>query len=291
MFEHKHSMNTRNPNSGLNEARQLEDLKFGELMCEYSTKANVDIKFMEQELAARNMLRSGERFKRMADIILKSAEDVIDKAIAYRRDLGATVPALLEANSIKTLGDKLDRYVDGSVNGIRQRATMLPRGTGSASVNQETQQKAYSIKARLNRKLAALPLEAKLALLKEEPKVATLNISNSTIANLNLGNVMGDLNSSIQNLNAMGRNEVAEGLKGMTEAIASSQDLGDDARKDALEHLAIVSTEAAMPPEMRKMGPLKTSIAAIKSSIGVTAQLVSIWQGLEHILKSNGIIH
>jgi hypothetical protein len=81
--------------------------------------------------------------------------------------LGASVPALFEPNSIKTLKDKLDRYVDGSVNGIRQRATMQPRGTVGASVNRETQQKAYTIKARLNRKLAALPLEAKLDLLKE----------------------------------------------------------------------------------------------------------------------------
>jgi hypothetical protein len=49
---------------------------------------------------------------------------------------------------------------------------------------------------------------------------------------------------------------IPAGIKEMTEAIASSQDLGDDARKDALEHLAVVSAEAAMPPEMRKMGPL-----------------------------------
>jgi hypothetical protein len=75
-------MNTRNPNAGINEARQLEDIKFSELICESSANTNADIIAMEQELASRGVLRSGGRFKRVADIILKSAEGVVDKAIA-----------------------------------------------------------------------------------------------------------------------------------------------------------------------------------------------------------------
>jgi hypothetical protein len=212
MFQHQHLMNTRNPNTGVNEARQLAEIKFGELMVESSTTANAEIIAMEQQLAARNGLRSGARFKGISDIILKSVEATVDKAIAYRRELGASIPALLEENGMKPLKDRLEKYVDGSVNGIRQRGTMLPRGAGTASVNQKIQQKAYAIKARLGRKLAVLPLEAKLGLLKEEPKVTTLNISNSTIANLNLGNVVGDLNSSIQQLNTGGHAELAEAL-------------------------------------------------------------------------------
>src|ERR1039457_4178773 len=59
---------------------------------------------------------------------------------------------------------------------------------------------------------------------------ATFNISNSTIANLNLGTVVGDLNSSIQQLNVEGRKELAEEFRKMTEALGSSQELNDDAR-------------------------------------------------------------
>ncbi len=83
--------------------------------------------------------------------------------------------------------------------------------------------------------------------------MTTFNISNSTIANLNLGNVVGDLNSSIQNLNTEGCNELAKEIRNMTEAIASSKDLKDDARRELLEHLAVVSAEAAIVPPQLEM--------------------------------------
>ena len=120
--------------------------------------------------------------------------------------------------------------------------------------------------------------------------VNTFHISHSTIANLNLGNVIGDLNGSIQQLNSGGHNELGSGLGKMAEAVAESKDLQDLARKEVLEHLVVVSDEAAKPPEQRKVGPLKTSISAIKSGIGMAAQLVEIWQSVEHGLKAAGII-
>jgi hypothetical protein len=118
----------------------------------------------------------------------------------------------------------------------------------------------------------------------------TVHISNSTISGLNLGNVVGDLNSSIQQLNTEGRNELADTLKKMTEAVAVSTELDDSVRKDVLEQLSVVSGEAAKPAEMRKMGPLKTSFEAVKSGVALGTQLLTLWQGVEHALKAAGII-
>lgn len=120
--------------------------------------------------------------------------------------------------------------------------------------------------------------------------VTTLHISNSTIANLNLGNVVGDLNSSIQELATTGRAELAEEIRKLTDALGSSPEVGDDVRKEMLEHLSVVSEESAKPPEQRKTGPLKSSLGALKSGIGVAAQLFGIYQGLEHALKAGGVI-
>ena len=76
----------------------------------------------------------------------------------------------------------------------------------------------------------------------------------------------------------------------MTEAIGVSPELRDDTRKELLEHLSVVSDESAKPPEQRKMGPLKSSLAAVRPGIGVAAQLFGIYQGPEHALKAAGII-
>jgi hypothetical protein len=121
-----------------------------------------------------------------------------------------------------------------------------------------------------------------------QPQVTTLNISNSTIATLNLGTVVGDLNSSIQSLSAGGQNELAEAVRQLTEAISSSAELG--CRREMLEHVAYISEQAALPAEKRKMGPLKASIEALKAGVTIVVQLLPLWSKVEQALKANGIL-
>ena len=164
-------------------------------------------------------------------------------------------------------------------------------GAVLSALSRAAEQKASTIKARLNQKLAALPLEARLGM--HQPgnqSVTTFNVSFSTIANLNLGNAVGDLNSSIQQLNTEGRKELGETVSKMTEAIAASGDVDNAIRKELLGHLSVVSGEAAKPAESRKMGPLKTSMEAIKSGVTVGTQLLTLWPGVEHTLKAAGVI-
>jgi hypothetical protein len=276
--------------ASFSDARQLEDIYFNQWISEGAVEMSAKMQALERSLAARGLGQSGARFQAEVDIIFGSIEGIVERAIGCRRELGARVPALLEPSNLNGLKDKLNRCVDDGVNGVRQRMTLQPTGAAGPNFIQEAERKAYALKARLSQKLAALPLEGRLGVhQREESKTTTFNISNSTIANLNLGNVVGDLNSSIQHLNSEGRNEMAEGFRKMTEAIGSSQDLNDDARKELLEHLVVVSGEAAKPPEKRKMAPLKTSVEAIRSGIGIATQLLTLWEAAERALKSAGI--
>jgi len=94
--------------------------------------------------------------------------------------------------------------------------------------------------------------------------VTTIHITGNTVANLNLGTVIGDLNGSIKHLTEIGIAQLAEALKNMTEAVGDSKEIEEPAKKEVLEHLAVVSAEAAYPSDKRKIGPLKTSLEAIK---------------------------
>ena len=280
-------------NSDAGAALELESINFNQWMLESSMQVNADIKTSERLLAAKGQALSGGRYKKEVDIIFTSIGSVLEKAIALRQDLSARVPALLEPASLSVFKEKLERFVDGGINGVRQRSERNPMGVAViAAIVQEAESTARIAKGRLNQRLAALPLEAKFGLQRTgESKVTTFNISNSTIANLNLGNVVGDLNASIQQLNTEGRKDLAEEVKKMTEGLGSSQDLDDLKRKDMLEHLALVAEEAAKPPEKRKLGPLRASMEALKSGVTVGTQLLTLWQGVEHALKAAGIIH
>lgn len=278
-------------NSSVADARKLEEIRLKDWVIESSHEVDAKIKATERKLAAQGQALSGARVSAETEIIFASIESVIDKAIAFRRELGAKVPALLEDDNLASLRENLEQIVQSGVSGVRQRSTLPSRNSIAPVFISEAENRASAVNARLGRKLTALPLEAKLGM--HQPggtTINTFNISNSTIANLNLGTVVGDLSSSIQQLNNAGRKELAEEFRKMTEAIGASAELRDDARKELLEHLSVVSDESAKPPEERKMGPLKSSLVAVKSGIGVAAQLFGIYQGLEHALKATGVI-
>jgi hypothetical protein len=81
-----------------------------------------------------------------------------------------------------------------------------------------------------------------------------------------------------------------DGLAKLAERVAESKDMDDCARKDLIEHIAVLSEESAKPPEKRKMGPLKASIAYIKGAVAAGAELLELWHTVEHALKMGGII-
>ena len=61
-------------------------------------------------------------------------------------------------------------------------------------------------------------------------------------------------------------------------------------KKDLLEHVAFVSGEMALPGAKRKVGPVRSSIEALKSGLAVASELVSLWQGVEKAPQMMGTL-
>jgi hypothetical protein len=117
------------------------------------------------------------------------------------------------------------------------------------------------------------------------------NISNSTIANLNLGTVLGDLNASVQNLQTHGSQQIADTIGKLTTAISESAQIRDADRKDLLENLALVSKEVLSQPDQRRPGLLKSSLGFITTSLAAAKELIPIVHDLYEKLKAAGIIN
>jgi len=153
-----------------------------------------------------------------------------------------------------------------------------------------SEHEASSAKVRISSELSALRLESRLGLHRHEKPLMAFNISHSTIASLNLGTVVGDLTASIQSLVGQGQDDLAEALRGLAEAITESRELEDAQRKELLEHLSLVSTEVALPPDRRKTGPLKSSIAFLQTGLRSVAQLASLLSTAEQALRVIGVL-
>lgn len=281
------------PPGNLSSALELERNRFMKFISEARTEEQTEVAALEHNLAARGLALSGSRFSGEMKIFLKKINGIIDKRIMLRREVGAKVPALLENQSMITLKAELDQFVDSATGGFITRLSSRQGATLAGAIREalrgEIQRQAAGIKARLNNELRALPLESQLGLHREAVPVTSIHISNSTIATLNLGTVVGDLNSSIQNLTNQGHADMATAIQRLAEAIAASQELQDAQRRDLLEHLSLVGTEAEHPAESRRAGLLKSSISFLQTGLNITGQLATLWSAAEHALKALGV--
>lgn len=262
-------------------------------MSDATTKREEQLRALERNLASRGLGRWGGKPLEEAKLVFTLVEEVVQQCIEYRRELAVKAPSLLSPANLNALHQKLSKYVDGGLNSIRMwQSTRGSRGGGHIAASQEGERRAYALKARIKTKLEALRLEARLGLHQPQTQEGntTIHISNSTIANLNLGTVLGDLKGSIQQLTTEGQNSLAESLRKFTEAVASSAEIEDPVRKELLEHLSVVSGEAAKPIAGRRIAPLRTSFEAVKSGVGLATQLLTLWQGVEHALKAAGVL-
>lgn len=116
------------------------------------------------------------------------------------------------------------------------------------------------------------------------------NVSNSTIANLNLGTVLGDLNASVQNLQSHGSQQIADTIGKLTTAISKSMQIRDADRKDLLENLALVSKEVLSQPDQRRSGLLKSSLGFVTTSLAAAKELIPLVHDLYEKLKAARII-
>ena len=115
-------------------------------------------------------------------------------------------------------------------------------------------------------------------------------ISNNTIANLNLGTVLGDLNASVQSLQNNGAPQIADIIQKLTSGISNSTAIKDADRKDLLENLALVSNEVSSEPDKRKPGLLKASLSFITAGLAAAIELVPLCHDLHEKLKAAGFI-
>jgi len=275
--------------SNLSDALQLEKIQFGKWMNEAIAEADAGVRALDRELAAAGAYNSGRRPVLEMEIrFSKLAETPIQKVIAKRKELGRKFPDLLTQDQLNQLRDRLNHHVDAMVNGERTR--MATSRGGGITASHEYQMKAHGLKVKISQELEELRLEARLGMHAEEKPMTIINISDSTIASLNLGTVVGDLTASIQTLNEHGQKDLADKIQTLTEAIAASTTVENAHRKELLEHLSFVSTEAALPPDRRKMGPLKSSVAFLRGGLTTATQLAALWPPIEEILKSTGIL-
>jgi dCTP deaminase len=117
----------------------------------------------------------------------------------------------------------------------------------------------------------------------EQPKQDNKNISihftggQQAIGNLNLGEIIGTVNSHLQDLNFKGQIELSKALKNITKEVADSNDIDEKKKIEYAEYLKLLSEEANKPVDKRNNAVVKTILSLLAKGLQVSANLSEVW--------------
>jgi hypothetical protein len=121
------------------------------------------------------------------------------------------------------------------------------------------------------------------------PTAITLNISQSSIANLNLGSQVGQIQSTVGNLHERGLQEIAAAIKGLTESIVGEAGLADVPKREAVEMVSAISEEIAKPPAERRTSVLRVVSTGLWEIVKHVDKLAAAYELVKAAARSQGL--
>jgi hypothetical protein len=114
-----------------------------------------------------------------------------------------------------------------------------------------------------------------------------IHVQGSTIGQLNMGEVVGNIETNLKAVTGPSAEELAQVLKSLVEAIAADGALPDDAKREALQNIDVLASAAAQAPARRAIGPVKAVLTATGALLAAGSSAVSIWQAAEPLLRAH----
>lgn len=121
--------------------------------------------------------------------------------------------------------------------------------------------------------------------MKKQEKIV-INVSGGQIGSLNLGEILGNIETNLTMLNESGHKRLANALKDLLQQTLSSQDIVDQVKKEITEQVDELSIQAKLPDAQRKKGIIK-SICSNLDIVFITLKgFHAIWPATKELLKS-----
>jgi hypothetical protein len=117
----------------------------------------------------------------------------------------------------------------------------------------------------------------------EQPPV-TMNF-NGDVYGGQFAGLINNINSTINGIAQSGRQEVADALQSLEQAVLADRSLGDADRQDLLENVADLVEVAQTSPAERRRGRFRAALDAIKSSAETGTALAKALQSAEPVLR------
>ena len=112
-----------------------------------------------------------------------------------------------------------------------------------------------------------------------------LRVDNSVVGSINTGNI-GKLDVNMHAMRAENKQELADTLQRLTQAILDANDIKTGDKNSALEWLSFLSNQALTPKSELQPTMGKAAIFALREILTTAGSVASIWSVAEPLLKN-----
>jgi hypothetical protein len=112
-----------------------------------------------------------------------------------------------------------------------------------------------------------------------------IHIADSQVGVLNTGSI-GSIDAAITVVRNEGSQELATALSNFTEEVAKNQDLTAEHRREVVDLVSTIATEAATPQQRRKPAVIRAIVVDISQLISGAASLAQLWASYGPIVKA-----
>jgi len=219
-------------------------------------------------------------------------EQLVQEAANVRRETCKKVQELGSPGQLAQWRNRLQGRVDSEFATLHLRIVGL---VGGAQYENEVRKfildrsewssRLSKIKGAVDREAEMISREVSLGVYEPAKPTITVNISGGIVGALNLGTVVGDMNTAMGSLQARGGEELAQALKRLTEAVVKAEELGEQ-RREIVEALALVTEQAALSPEHRKVGVVNALLTRWQPVLVAASSVAEVWTALHPLLTT-----
>ena len=260
----------------------IANLKFGEASQRISEEMR---NVLEQALAGKG--RGGAREATKLEVGLQRTEKMCRALFDIWVDLILRKNGCLTRRDAAFIAGKIAQVLGGARSSLIAGPDRPLLGSAGGEIERRTQAILGSIRRELE-----IRVREQEVFPKPESKMANnthfhLNISNSSVSNLNLGSQVGSINSVLQSISGEGEaQDLAKVLKEITEAVVADAILQDSQKREAVQALSDVAKQAQLNPTERSTGTLKAIFSWLPSIISASADLTVLWDKVAPTVKT-----
>lgn len=104
-----------------------------------------------------------------------------------------------------------------------------------------------------------------------------IRVDRSVVGTINTGNVKR-LDVMLNQTKAAGAGALADAVAALTEALLQSQALDNKRKDEAVEQIAFLVDQAALPKEKRQPGVIRATLTTLKDTVTTVGGLAALWE-------------